>query len=96
MVSFDVTGHQSKQNIYSRKIVVTWEFDPLTPKVYLVMELQNDGLTLSLIIKSYILKQTWCRSVCVFVTDIRELRPGQPLRGAGRGVTAFYTSSVDA
>jgi hypothetical protein len=35
-------------------------------------------------------------SVCVFVTDIRGLRPGQPLRGAGRGATAFYTSSVDA
>ncbi len=34
--------------------------------------------------------------VCVFVTDIRELRPGQPLRGAGRGATTFYTSSVDA
>jgi len=35
-------------------------------------------------------------SVCVFVTDIRGLWPGQPLRGAGRGATTFYTSSVDA
>ncbi len=40
--------------------------------------------------------QTWCLSVCVFVTDIRGLRPGQPLRGAERGATTFYTSSVDA
>jgi hypothetical protein len=46
--------------------------------------------------KSYILKQTWCLSVCVFVTDIRRLWPGQPLRGVRRGATAFYTSSVDA
>jgi hypothetical protein len=45
---------------------------------------------------SYILKQTWCLSICVFVTDIRRLRPGQPLRGAGRGATTFYTSNVDA
>jgi hypothetical protein len=45
---------------------------------------------------SYILKQTWCLFVCVFVTDIRGLRPGQLLRGAGRGAMAFYTSSVDA
>ncbi len=35
-------------------------------------------------------------SVCVFITDIRGLLPGQPLRGAGRGAMAFYTSSVDA
>jgi hypothetical protein len=35
-------------------------------------------------------------SVCVFVIDIRGLRPGQPLRGAGQGAMAFYTSSVDA
>jgi hypothetical protein len=35
-------------------------------------------------------------SVCVFVTDICGLRPGQLLQGAGRGATAFYTSSVDA
>jgi hypothetical protein len=34
--------------------------------------------------------------VCVFVTDIHGLRPGQPLRGAERGATAFYTFSVDA
>ncbi len=40
--------------------------------------------------------QTWCLSVCVFDTDIHGLRPGQPLRGAGRGATAFYTSIVDA
>jgi hypothetical protein len=24
------------------------------------------------------------------ITDIRELQPGQPLRGAGRGATVFY------
>jgi hypothetical protein len=36
---------------------------------------------------SYILKQPCCLSVCVFVTDICGLRPGQLLRGAGRGVT---------
>jgi hypothetical protein len=24
------------------------------------------------------------------ITDIRELQPGQPLRGVGRGATAFY------
>jgi hypothetical protein len=35
-------------------------------------------------------------SVCVFVTDIHGLQPGQPPRGAGRGATTFYTSSVDA
>jgi hypothetical protein len=35
-------------------------------------------------------------SVCVFVTDIRRLQPGQPLRGAKQGATTFYTSSVDA
>jgi hypothetical protein len=33
--------------------------------------------------KSNILKQTWCLSICVFVTDIHGLRPGQPLRGPG-------------
>jgi hypothetical protein len=35
-------------------------------------------------------------SIYVFVTDIRGLRPGQPLRRARRGATAFYTFSVDA
>jgi hypothetical protein len=29
-----------------------------------------------------------CLSVCVFITDICELRPGQPLRGAERGAHA--------
>jgi hypothetical protein len=37
-----------------------------------------------------------CMSICVFVTDIRGLWLGQPLRGAGQGATTFYTSSVDA
>ncbi len=35
-------------------------------------------------------------SVCVFVTDIHGLRSGQPLWRVGRGVMAFYISSVDA
>ncbi len=39
---------------------------------------------------------TFCLSICVFVTDISRLRLGQPLQGAGRGATTFYTSSVDA
>lgn len=30
-------GGQSKQNISSRKIVVIWELDPLTPKVYTLL-----------------------------------------------------------
>ncbi len=33
-------------------------------------------------------------SVYVFVTYIRGLRPGQPLRGAGRGAPTFYTCSL--
>jgi hypothetical protein len=46
-------------------------------------------------IQQNILKQMWCLCVCVFVTDIRKLRPGQPLWGVGRGATTFYASSVD-
>ncbi len=44
-------GSKANKIFLQEKIVVLWELDPLTPEVYLVIELQNGGLALSLINK---------------------------------------------
>jgi hypothetical protein len=44
-------GSKANKIFLQEKIVVLWELDPLTPELYLVIELQNGGLALSLINK---------------------------------------------
>jgi hypothetical protein len=54
---------------------------------------QSSGAVFFLLYGSYILKQTWCLSVCL--SDIRGLWPGQPLRWAGRDADCGQGSRCD-
>jgi hypothetical protein len=98
--SFSFMGGVAKEYITKLGCEIYFHYDDIVSTAGDALKIANLGPSVwdlkSRKTLSYILKQTWCLSVCVFVTDIRGLWPGQPLRGARRGVTAFYTSRVDA